>query len=708
MPLRFDQPKLLGEWEGDPSVIHQALSNMNQSGRRSIDRLSENIGTPQKKPSFKISEAASPFSVGQKDIGGRVNRMLDPSVTQEEKEFLNQQNIQQSLTDKAQENQLDALRVNTKKAIERFGDAVDVTPFSKLDAKALTEDNTDSRDKTLSEYAALQSRPEEWVIGDKLVMNYFNSQKPVDPSYKSSKESGLKTSVDESVAHTRFPLDGEPVLDSNGQQLMNNGVPVYKKRIANNPRELLGYANSYLENNQEYSDILHKQTAKKYKTDFDKEVANWASTFDTPPSEEEKQSFLQGLVANKTRNDIAEKFYKNDKAYVDATSKVSFEKPTESDIAKAQNKANLKKAGGSTTRVANVVFTDGADERKYYSTSKGGSVDFSTKGAIAVQQQEKNGTFKPTPYLSQSIQGDVWDLTNGGKMNIGGNENIQVDEFVPFVEIQGKNGQWIRRDISPSEDIETIVKSSTQPVRVVTAAIGKVVPKGNKAMTLTDEQIAILEKLKARKFDDLTDEEKEEFGKLSAIQKGEGNTIMFDAIKSKTLKKVTGYDDMNDIYNDKNAAQNIRNKAKVHIYLDRLANETNAKNGFAQDKIQQETIKGEEYSIRQKRGVELYEQYKKIEDQEEKRAFLKENGVPSINGKWDFNKATGKPTTAQPKTEVVQPKTTTTRVKGIAVPMAKPKVTTIKKADIAEKAKAAGYSVAEYTELLRGNGITIE
>ena len=49
-----------------------------------------------------------------------------------------------------------------------------------------------------------------------------------------------------------------------------------------------------------------------------------------------------------------------------------------------------------------------------------------------------------------------------------------------------------------------------------------------------------------------------------------------------------------------------------------------------------------------------------------------------------------------------------TRVKRVAVPMAKPKVTTIKKADIAAKAKAAGYSVAEYTELLRGNGITIK
>ncbi|MET5116107.1 hypothetical protein AAHH79_38560, partial [Burkholderia pseudomallei] len=78
---------------------------------------------------------------------------------------------------------------------------------------------------------------------------------------------------------------------------------------------------------------------------------------------------------------------------------------------------------------------------------------------------------------------------------------------------------------------------------------------------------------------------------------------------SNTLKKVTGYDNMNDIYNDKNTSQNIKNRAKVHIDLERLANETNTKNGFDKAKIDQQTIRGEGYAISQKRGAELYKQY---------------------------------------------------------------------------------------------------
>ena len=666
MPLRFDQPSLLGEWKGDPAIIHQALSQIHsasegEKNRANAKAIAEEKAKAVKKPSFKISSAKSPFSKDRDNISARINTMLDPTVDDNTKAHLDQQNLQDVAQAEAQKKALEALEKSVVDIEQRHGKNARTKVFRDAFSDIYTNSTVADRDEKLTKAAEILAKPEEYIDGDGVVMDYFNKLTPVTPTYKSSKESGQTTKEDETVSHTRFPLDGDPALDSNGQQLMNNGVPVYKKRIANNPRELLGYADNYLKNNDEYSGILHKQTAKKYKSDFEKEVNNWASTFDTPPSEEEKQSFLQGLVANKTRNDIAEKFYKNDKAWIDATSKVSFEKPTESDIAKSQNKANLKKAGGSTTRVANVVFTDGADERKYYSTSKGGNMDFSTKGAIAVQQQEKNGTFKPTPYLSQSIQGDVWNLTNGGKMNIGGNENIQIDEFVPFIEIQGKNGQWIRRDVAPTEDIESVVKSSTQPVRVVTAAVGKVVPKGNKEMTLTGDDLALLEKLKASKFDDLSPEEKDRYGELSAIQKGEGNTIMFDAIKSNALKKVTGYSDMYDIYNDKKTEQNIKNKAKVHIDLEKLANETNTKNGFDKAKIDQQTRSGEENTIRQKRTVELYNQYKKLEDPEEKKAFIKANGIPIIDGKLDFNKATGKPT-------VEQPKPTVTRVKGIAVP----------------------------------------
>lgn len=708
MPLRFDQPKLLGEWEGDPTVIHQALAKMGENGDMLANGLRENrkldIEKKAKKPTFKISNTESPFSKDTDEIAKNVNTMLDPSVDDNTKAHLDQKNQYIASKGKSQEKQLTGLQQNLTPLLQKWGKNADFSKFNELENKIRTEDDITTRDKNLSEFGALQSRPEDYVNGDGLVIDFHKNMKETPLTYKEDIEKGGRTESKDFTITTKYPTKGEPLLNPDGSQVVIDGNPQFKSREPRSPQELLPYADDLLNSDKDVKRVIYTQTYRKNKDAIDNNTKSWAKSMELSgqkPTEEEMQSYMDGQTEKLAKESVATTLFNNDRARIEGARKVSFEKPTESDIAKSQNKANLKKAGGSTTRVANVVFTDGADERKYYSTSKGGNMDFSTKGAIAVQQQEKNGTFKPTPYLSQSIQGDVWNLTNGGKMNIGGNENIQIDEFVPFIEIQGKNGQWIRRDVAPAEDIESVVKSSTQPVRVVTAAVGKVVPKGNKEMTLTGDDLALLEKLKASKFDDLSQEQKDRYGELSAMQKGEGNTIMFDAIKSNALKKVTGYSDMYDIYNDKNTEQNIKNKAKVHIDLEKLANETNTKNGFDKAKIDQQTRSGEENTIRQKRTVELYNQYKKLEDPEEKKAFIKANGIPLIDGKLDFNKATGKPTVEQPKPAV-------TRVKGVAVPMAKPKVTTIKKADIAAKAKAAGYSITEYTELLRGNGITIK
>lgn len=486
MPLRFDQPSLLGEWKGDPAIIHQALSQMHsasegEKNRANAKAIAEEKAKAVKKPTFKISDAASPFSIGQKDIGSRVNRMLDPSVTPEEKEHLNQQNIQQAARDKAQQTQLTALGLNAVEAAKKYGDASDMSIFNKKENKIRTEDNTDVRDNSLTEYADLLGKPEEWVIGDKLVMNYFNTLKPVAPTYKSSKESGQTTKEDETVSHTRFPLDGEPILDSNGQQLMNNGVPVYKKRIANSPRELLGYANTYLENNSEYSDILHKQTAKKYKTDFEKEVNNWASTFDTPPSEEEKQSFLQGLVANKTRNDIAEKFYKNDKAWIDANSKVSSDEPRQATgVQKDAVAAVLDEAVNTDTNIG------GVEKRE----------SIYRPNAIVLTNS------KPQNY---NLSGDVINVDDNSRAKFTGSTNATLSTLYTRMKIGDKNFIFEAEDKNGNklpppthEKIMQIIRSTPigTKIKLDVHGIMDIVTKDNTKGVMSQEQIARLEELK--------------------------------------------------------------------------------------------------------------------------------------------------------------------------------------------------------------------
>ena len=661
MPLRFDQPELLGKWEGDSAPLHQAIAKIGK-GESVLERGLEKKNP--KTPSYKIDPVkGSPFKKDNDKIGKLVAQAVESVGRGEDPIQYTTKAEQITNTGLAQKNALDQIKLQLNEIQQTYPDGV-VNPIPVNDNinSAYNDHDDETRDQAISEAANNLKDPSVRMINsDRFYANKLLKMAPVTVDYTEKDEFGnVNVGTERKVSGRllvpdikRPQFEGKngkkvPAVDANGQ-------PIYQLRPAETVDDVIPLVQAAFREDPIMAQWKVNQVSREEKKTIDDITNEWISSERNRPDggipdKETIEAKRQIIARDLAEKKIAKQWLQSERPTTVLNNTRTVDKPTEADIAKSQNRENLRKSGGSTTRVGNTVFTNGADERKYYSTSSGGNLDFSTKGAISVQQQEKNGTFKPIPYLSQSIQGDVWDLTNGGKTGIGGNEHIQVDEFVPFVEIQNKNGQWIRRDILPSEDMSTVVKSSTIPVRVVTAAVGKVVPKGNKAMTLTDDQTALLEKLKASKFDDLSPEEKDTFGELSAIQKGEGNTIMFDAIKSNTLKKVTGYDNMNDIYNDKNTSQNIKNRAKVHIDLERRANETNTKNGFDKAKIDQQTNRGEGYATSQKRGAELYKQYEKIEDPKEKVVFMKANGVPFVNGKWDFNKATGKPSIAKPNT----------------------------------------------------------
>lgn len=653
MPLRFDQPSLLGEWKGDPAIIHQALSQMHsasegEKNRANAKAIAEEKAKAVKKPSFKISSAKSPFSKDRDNISARINTMLDPTVDDNTKAHLDQQNLQDVAQAEAQKKALEALEKSVVDIEQRHGKNARTKVFRDAFSDIYTNSTVADRDEKLAKAAEILAKPEEYIDGDGVVMDYFNTLKPVAPTYKSSKESGQTTKEDETVSHTRFPLDGEPILDSNGQPLMNNGVPIYKKRIANNPRELLGYANTYLENNSEYSDILHKQTAKKYKTDFEKEVNNWASTFDTPPSEEEKDSFMKGLVANKTRNDIAEKFYKNDKAWIDANSKESYQQPTEAQQKKSESKRNLRKTGGSSTNVAGNVLTPSKNVKSEYDSRLGKASDTNRINTMLFQK-DKNGSFTDIDAQTFSLSGDITDETTGEKFKITENEPAVAKNVYPVLEhYNDKTKKWVRTKFDPNhtdKDFEANINHYGQkgiPVRVSMQGDINISTKQNKTGTMMPEEMQELNTLQNVKERDETQNAR--LGVLEGkLAKELGRTVRVNMEESGILKQVTGFDNMEEVAKSADTPE-IKKIAENNIKWKRLAEAYNSKTG---------------------------------------------------------NKVVAKPVVTTPKPAV-------TRVKGVAVPMAKPKVTTIKKADIAAKAKAAGYSITEYTELLRGNGITIE
>jgi hypothetical protein len=587
---QFDQPNTpeipkTPEYGLYNQAFLQAMSNQNQRAENEKQRANAKNIAEIKKPSFKISSAESPFSKDMDVIGSRINVMLDPSVDDNTKSYLDQQNLQDVAKAKAQLKALNALEKSVVDVEQKYGKNAKTKVFRDYFSDIYTNSTVANRDEKLAKAAEILAMPEEYVDGDGVVMDYFNTIKPVNPTYESSKERGLRTDVNKSIAHTRFPIDGDPALDSNGQQLMNNGVPVYKKRIANNPRELLGYANSYLENNQEYSDILHKQTAKKYKADFDKEVANWANTFDTPPSEEEKDSFMKGLVANKTRNDIAEKFYKNDKAYIDATSKESYQQPTESQQKKSEAKKNLKNIGGSTTNVSGTVLTPSKNVKSEYDSSLGKASDSNRINSMLFQK-DKNGNFTDIDAQTFSLSGDITDETTGEKFKITENEPAVAKNVYPVLErYNDKTDKWVRVKFEPKQGNEEFEANLNYygkkgiPVRVSMQGDINISTKQNKTGTMMPEEMQELNTLQNIKERD--DAQNARLGVLEGkLAKELGRTVRVNMEDSGILKQVTGFDNMEEVAKNASTPE-IKKIAENNIKWKKLAESYNAKNPTA-------------------------------------------------------------------------------------------------------------------------------
>lgn len=629
MPLRFDQPKLLGEWEGDPAVIHQALAKMGQGGDMLANGLRDNRKldiAAAKKPSFKISSAESPFSKDRDVIGGRINAMLDPSLDDNSKAHLDQQNLQDVAQAKAQKEALNALEKLVVDVEHRYGKNANTKVFRDAFSDIYTNSTVANRDEKLAKAAEILAKPEEYVNGDGVVMDYFNTLEPVNPTYESSKKSGLRTDVNKIVVNTRFPVNsGEPLLDSKGVQIMNGDVPVYKERIANNARELLPYADKYLRNNGEYSEILHKQTAKKYKSEFDKEVNNWANTFDTPPSEEEKQSFLQGLVANKTRNDIAEKFYKNDKAYIDATSNVSFEKPTEAQQKKSESKRNLRKIGGSSTNVIGTFLTPSKNVKSEYDSRLGKASDTNRINTMLFQK-DKNGSFTDIDAQTFSLSGDITDETTGEKFKITENEPAVAKNVYPVLEhYNDKTKKWVRTKFDPNhtdKDFEANINHYGQkgiPVRVSMQGDINISTKQNKTGTMSPEEMQELNTLQNVKERDETQNAR--LGVLEGkLAKELGRTVRVNMEESGILKQVTGFDNMEEVAKSADTPE-IKKIAENNIKWKKLAESYNAKTG--NKVVAKPTVTTPKPTVTRVKGIEVpTNPNKKVKEVSSKQSIL--------------------------------------------------------------------------------------
>lgn len=288
MPLRFDQPKLLGEWEGDPTVIHQALAKMGENGDMLANGLRENrkldIEKKAKKPSFKIDKVdGSPFSKDQQKMGALINGAMDAVNRGENPEPYTEKAQQISNTGKAQKNALDQLKLQTNELQQTYGaDVIDTTPVSKEINSAYNDHDDETRGVAIGEAAKHIADPSIGMFkADTFYAKKLLDIKPVDYTYSDKNERGIMNEGTDRkvigrlvVPDTKRPQyerkNGSlsPVLDANGQ-------PVYEMRNASTIDDVIPMVRATFDSDKNAAQWAVNQTVRTEKDEIEKITKNW-------------------------------------------------------------------------------------------------------------------------------------------------------------------------------------------------------------------------------------------------------------------------------------------------------------------------------------------------------------------------------------------------------------------------------------------------
>jgi len=484
MPLRFDQPKLLGEWDGDPSAIHQALAQMGRNGDMLANGLRENRAEKSKKPSFKISSAEAPFSKDQAQIGGRVNSMLDPSLPEDQRQYLDQQNLQHAAVAKAQEKQLSGLQQNLPQLQQKWGKNADFSKFNELENKIRTEDDITTRDKNLNEFGSLQTRPEDYVNGDGIIIDFHKNMKETPLTYKEDIEKGGKTESKDFTITTKYPTKGEALLNPDGSQLVIDGNPQFKSREPRNPQELLPYADDLLNSDNDVKRVIYTQTYRKNKNTIDSNTKSWAKSMELSgqkPTEDEMQSYMDGQTEKLAKESVATTLFNNDRARIEGSRKVSLDEPRQATgVQKDAVAAVLDEAVNTDTNVG------GVEKRK----------SIYRPNAIVLTNS------KPQNY---NLSGDVINVDDNSRSKFTGSTNATLSTLYTRMKIGDKNFIFEAEDKNGNklpppthEKIMQTIRSTPVGTKIKSDVHGimDIVTKDNTKGVMSQEQIARLEELK--------------------------------------------------------------------------------------------------------------------------------------------------------------------------------------------------------------------
>ena len=416
MPLRFDQPELLGKWEGDSAPLHQAIAKIGK-GESVLERGLEKKNP--KTPSYKIDPVkGSPFKKDNDKIGKLVAQAAEAVGRGEDPIQYTTKYEQIANTGFAQKNALDQIKLQVNELQQTYGSAIDPTPVSKEINLAYNDHDDETRGTAIESASKYIADPSEKMFNsEKHTSNIFLARPEQSLVYTNKDESGNVNIGNERkvtgrllVPDTKRPQyeyknnKKVPLVDANGQ-------PVYEMRNATTIDDALPEAKALFDNDRNYADWTTKQVAKIDKGTIDELTAEWVSSERNRPDggvpskeiiEAKKQLIARDLAERK----VAKQLLQLDRGATISSPTRTLDEPKASD---KNPRIGLGAYGSNSEQEVTVHVDTEANERGMYTDIMGSDGKTIKKQLITTK----------SPIFFQ-----IHDLSNSRDKELAGKETV--------------------------------------------------------------------------------------------------------------------------------------------------------------------------------------------------------------------------------------------------------------------------------------------
>jgi len=529
MPLKFDQPELLGKIpEGDNAIAHQALAHIAEADRM---RESEK-NKPKNVPTIKIDAEKAPFATDQALVSNHVGNAWQAAANGQNHtpHVLNAQYV--SNTSQAQKGQLDELdkRINEKKA--EMGAGFDSSNYDAMRQLAFHKDvNVHNRQQHLDQMAQILADPSLHYNYHKELGSVIGNAPIQAVNYSSTNEKGDRTGTTSVTKKAKFlvPDYNNPIKDDQGNPILDqNGNPQPKMTIPATEQEIEPEAQKLVDANPHKSLAVANimRTDASYLNDKLKENAQARGIdLSDPANKTYIDNFLHGAGEELLVKHTAKQMFAANKGLIDATTSVQYDEPrkaaqlNEGDIrnyqpiqAQTNNKTNL-------TRVRVENGEPNAETHTYWQPANTVSLlNPKTNKPLNVSINNPVGTNETTGkslVSSKTIPDANLTGINFSYGKTRKNANGQ-EELIDYQIKEDKSGSWLdgfKKDMTLQKVKDAMAKG--EDIKIYPIAFASL-PAKTKANT-TQEMQDVSELVRLQKTTNRTKSENKRLGKLTSL-----------------------------------------------------------------------------------------------------------------------------------------------------------------------------------------------